>query len=107
MRCGFSAPVASPKSVSLTCPVLSSRKFCITEFSTRLRRDVHLSYLGLQISMDVPELVQLTDTDEHLTHVKPRDLLLEYACIVEKRPKVSPGHVLHGKIDMLRVLERI
>lgn len=40
--------------------------------------------------MDVPELVQLRYSAEHLGDVEPRVLLLEDPRVVEERAKVSP-----------------
>jgi hypothetical protein len=75
---GFNAPVARPKSVSLTWPVLSTRKFCVTSSEwiivsgSRSTRD----YLGLEITMDVAELVKFVDSSKHLRDVVLGMLLL-------------------------------
>ena len=87
---GFRAPAASPKSVSLICPLGSMRKFCgraVQHSSLVTRRKTHF---GLEVPMDVPELVQLRYSAEHLGDVEPRVLLLEDPRVVEERAKVSP-----------------
>ena len=73
---GFRVPVARPKSVSLTCPVPSTRKFCARRsVSCESARSIHL---WLQIAMDISELVQLVDSREHEegTEVASGDVLL-------------------------------
>ena len=57
--------------------------------------------------MDVPQFVQLTDTDKHLTDVKPGMLLLQHARVVEECPKIASRHVFHRKVDVFGILERV
>ena len=73
--------------MSLTWPVLSTRKFC------RQRGQPMSTHLRLEIPVDVAKLVQLVDAHEHLGGVKPRVLLLEHARVVQQRPEVSPWNV--------------
>lgn len=47
--------------------------------------------LGLQIAVDVAELVKFSDSAKHLRDVEPRVLLLEDARVVEECPEVSAG----------------
>ena len=65
------------------------------------------THLGLKITMDVTELVQLADCGEHLADVEACMLFLKNARIVQQCPKVASRHILHRKIDMLGILERI
>jgi hypothetical protein len=65
------------------------------------------THLGLKITMDVTELVQLADCGEHLGDVEACMLFLENARIVQQCPKVASGHILHREIDMLGILKRI
>jgi len=69
MRLGFRAPVARPKSVSLTCPDPSTRKFCIPDVN-RGRNLTSMGYLWFEIAVDVTKLVQLRDRSEHFTNVE-------------------------------------
>ncbi len=57
--------------------------------------------------MDITQFMQLVDSGEHFADVEASVFLLEYARIVEKGAKVASGHVFHGKIDILRVLESV
>lgn len=57
-------------------------------------------HLGLEVAVDVAELVQLRDGAEHLGDVEPRVLLLEDARVVEERAEVAAGdEVLRGAKD--------
>ena len=61
----------------------------------------------LQIAMDVPKLMQLTDGNKHLADVKACVFLFEDTGIVEECAKVAARDVFHGEIDMLCVLKCI
>ena len=71
------------------------------------QRTMMPTYLGFQITMDVPQLVQLVHGHEHLANIESRNLLLENACVVEKCPEVASRYVFHRKIHVLWVLEGI
>jgi hypothetical protein len=66
-----------------------------------------VSHFGLEITMDISKFVELVDGREHFTDIKPRVFLFQDPGVVEQCPKVTPRDVLHGKVDMLRVLEGV
>jgi hypothetical protein len=85
---GFRAPVANPKSVNLTCPVESTKKFYHSvrhlvspKNSTALLRAIpsHPTYLWFQISVNISELVKLAYAHEHLSGIEPGVFLLEHS----------------------------
>ena len=65
------------------------------------------SYLGLEVAVDVPELVELADGSEHLADVEAGVLLLEHARVVEQGAEVAAGDVFHGEVDEGGVLEGV
>lgn len=71
MRLGFRAPVARPKSVSLTCPDPSTRKFCISDVNRLTKRNLtRMRHLWFKIAVDITKLVQFCDRSEHFTYVE-------------------------------------
>lgn len=98
--------MASPKSVSLTCPVPSTRKF-FQSVSQSTQHQARSSHLRLEITVDIPKFVELVHRREHFANIKPRVFLFQDPRVVEQCPEVTPRHVLHGEIDILRVLESV
>lgn len=68
---------------------------------------VSASHLRFEIAVNISKFVELIDCREHLADVKPRVLLFQDSGIVEQRPEVTPRHILHCKVDMVRVLEGV
>jgi len=57
--------------------------------------------------MNITKFVELGDPSKHLADIKPRVFLFQDPRVVEQRPEVTSGHVLHGKINVLRILEGV
>ena len=106
IRCGLRAPVARPKSVSLTWPVPSTRKF-FKGISQPASYQVGMPYLRFEIAVNVSKFVELVDRSKHLTDVEPCMLLFQDPGIIEQCPEVASRHVLHGEVNVLRILEGI
>lgn len=64
-------------------------------------------HLGLQVTMDISQLVQLIDPHKHLGNVEPRDFLFEDTGIIEEGSEVASGNIFHREINVLRVLEGV
>ena len=105
--CGLRAPVARPKSVSFTCPVLSTRKFFGGISQSTCCQLHYRPYLRLKIAVYISKLVELIHCCEHFADIKPRVFLFQDPRVVEQCPEVTPRHVLHSKIDVLRILKGI
>jgi hypothetical protein len=98
---GFKAPVASPKSVNLTCPVPSTKKFCTLSACDSHPEVVEKdsAHLWLQVSVDIPELVQLIHAHKHLCRVKAGMFLLEHARVIEQCPEISTWDILLSPVS--------
>lgn len=63
--------------------------------------------LRFQVTVDVPQLMQLVDSGEHFRHVEACMLFLEHSRVVQKCTEVSSGNVLHSEVYMLSILESV
>lgn len=66
------------------------------------RPDNASTYLWLQVSVYVPQFVQLVDSSKHLCGIQPGVLFFKYARVVEQRTEVSTGDVFLGLISHAR-----
>lgn len=82
IRCGLRAPVARPKSVSLTWPVPSTRKF-FEDVSQPASSQGRTPYFRFKITVNVSKFVEFVDRGKHLADVKPRMLLFQNPRIIE------------------------
>lgn len=82
IRCGLRAPVARPKSVSLTCPVPSTRKFC-KGVGQSTRRQARTPHFGFKVTVNVSKFVKFVDGSKHLTDVKLGVFLFQNPRVVE------------------------
>jgi len=57
--------------------------------------------------VDVSEFMKFVDRSKHLADVKPRVFLFQNPRVVEQCPEVTPGYVLHGEVNVLRILEGV
>jgi len=82
IRCGLRAPVARPKSVSLTCPVPSTRKF-FGGVSQSIWRQAKAPYFGFKVAVNVSKFVEFVNRSKHLADVKPRMFLFQNPRVVK------------------------
>lgn len=68
---------------------------------------IHKEVLGLQISMNVAQLVKGIDRAEHFGNVETSMSVGEHTGVVKQGAEITTRHILHGKIDTLVILERV
>ena len=64
-------------------------------------------YLGLKVSMNVTQPVELMDGDDHLCGVEQRILLMHDAGVVQESTEVASRNVFHGEVNIEVVLEGV
>jgi hypothetical protein len=64
-------------------------------------------YLWLEVSVDVPEFVQLVNSSEHFADIESGMCFLQDAGIVQERPEIPSWDIFHSQVDKLTILESV
>mmetsp|Transcript_34883 Transcript_34883/g.58623 ORF Transcript_34883/g.58623 Transcript_34883/m.58623 type:complete len:286 (+) Transcript_34883:382-1239(+) len=66
---------------------------------------VQENILWLEIPVHVPSFVDVLHREQNLRRVEPRGCHLQFLLLDQKAEQLTAGHVLHGQVEVLLVLE--